>query len=78
MKRFAARVLYDQEGKKRLASVVELEDGFVQSFYPLTHELPSTVWLEGEIQLVSCPESESTCQAYHLYKSDGVEKRVLL
>lgn len=31
--------------------VIEIEDGFVKDFYPLTQELPFTEWFNGTITL---------------------------
>lgn len=49
IKRFAARILYDRDGRKYTNSIVEVENGVVNSFYPLIQELPATIWLVGEI-----------------------------
>lgn len=51
MKRYAASYLYLSKDCMLTASVIEIENGIVRHYFPLTEEIHSTIWLPGVLIL---------------------------
>lgn len=51
IRRYASHLLYGSAGQLFRQYVVELHDGILHDFYPLTRELPSVIWLGGVVVL---------------------------
>lgn len=51
MTRYASLLIIFSNGSYLNKQVVEVVDGKVIRIYPLKDELPSTIWLEGAIQI---------------------------
>ncbi len=51
MKRFASHLLFVPESGYLKQQVVEVEEGRVVRYYPLTEEVEDTEWVPGVIQL---------------------------
>lgn len=50
-RRLAVNRLHLPDGRVLPNHVIELRDGRVTAYYPLTEELPSTEWLGGDYYL---------------------------
>lgn len=59
MKRYASHFLYASHCGFLKQQVVELEDGYVRNYFPLSEELENVEWFPGVILLLS--ESEASC-----------------
>ena len=50
-RRFAVNRLHLPNGDVLFNQVLEVQDGRILAFYPLTEELPNTEWLGGDYYL---------------------------
>ena len=72
LRKIASNQIILENGSQLTLSIVEILNGVVQKYYPLTHEMPYTEWLGGQVFLKR--EDDGALRAYYnnkvLYKSN--------
>ena len=69
LRKIASNQIVLENEKLLTLSVVEIYNGVVQRYYPLTQEMPNTEWLVGQVCLKR--EDDGTLRAY--YKNKVIE-----
>ncbi len=64
MKRFASHYLYVPDTGFLKQHVIEVEEGYVVNFFPLTEEIESVEWMPGVIELVPERDKLRACLLY--------------
>ena len=61
-RQIACNELISPEGQSLTLYVIQVVEGYVADYFPLSHELPHTEWFQGQIRLV---RTEGGLRAYY-------------
>lgn len=72
MNRYATSLLFLPDKTFLRMQILEVEKGLVIKYYPFVEELPSTIWLNGLVEVIN---RKGNLLAYHLTPYDLINRK---